>query len=116
MSQTAARRRFLLATGYEQVRSIVAAIVGDLEATARVQLSLLETEVCTTRPIASKALGLAALVVAEASCCGPTRKEFEPLATATGAASSARRGSAATPVPAAPPEMKKACSCCGSVG
>lgn len=37
---------FLLATGYEQVRSVVAFLAGDVEAAAQVQLSLPETGVC----------------------------------------------------------------------
>ncbi len=39
---------FLLLTGYEQVRSVVAMLVGDLEAAARVELVLPETGVCST--------------------------------------------------------------------
>lgn len=39
---------FLLATGYEQVRSVTAAIAGDLEAASRLQLELPETGVCST--------------------------------------------------------------------
>ena len=39
---------FLLATGYEQVRSVVAALVGDWEAAQDVQLNLPETGVCNT--------------------------------------------------------------------
>lgn len=39
---------FLLATGYEQVRSVVAALVGDWEAARNVQLNLPETGVCST--------------------------------------------------------------------
>ena len=39
---------FLLATGYEQVRSVVAALVGDYEAAKDVQLCLPETGVCST--------------------------------------------------------------------
>ena len=39
---------FLLATGYEQVRSVVAAIAGDLAAADNVQLELPETGVCST--------------------------------------------------------------------
>ncbi|WP_025273637.1 FAD-dependent oxidoreductase [Haloglycomyces albus] len=39
---------FLLATGYEQVRSIVAALAGDREAADRVELQLPETGVCST--------------------------------------------------------------------
>lgn len=35
-------------TGYEQVRSVVAAIAGDLEAADRVELVLPETGVCST--------------------------------------------------------------------
>ena len=39
---------FLLATGYEQVRSVVAALVGDWEVACDVQLNLPETGVCST--------------------------------------------------------------------
>ncbi len=39
---------FLLATGYEQVRSVVAALAGDWEAAARVELNLPETGVCSS--------------------------------------------------------------------
>ena len=39
---------FLALTGYEQVRSIVAALVGDWEAARRVELELPETGVCST--------------------------------------------------------------------
>lgn len=39
---------FLLATGYEQVRSVVAALTGDWEAARDVQLNLPETGVCST--------------------------------------------------------------------
>ena len=38
---------FLMLTGYEQVRSIVAEIAGDHEAAARVELVLPETGVCS---------------------------------------------------------------------
>ena len=40
---------FLMATGYEQVRSVVAALAGDLAAADDVQLELPETGVCSTR-------------------------------------------------------------------
>ena len=39
---------FLLLTGYEQVRSVAAALVGDWEAARDVQLALPETGVCST--------------------------------------------------------------------
>ena len=38
---------FLLATGYEQVRSVAAALTGDFEAASRVELCLPETGVCS---------------------------------------------------------------------
>ena len=38
---------FLLATGYEQVRSVVAALVGDMAAARKVELDLPETGVCS---------------------------------------------------------------------
>ena len=42
---------FLLATGYEQARSVVAALAGDWAAARDVQLDLPETGVCTTEPV-----------------------------------------------------------------
>jgi thioredoxin reductase len=56
---------FLLATGYEQVRSIAAFLAGDLEAAKRVELDLPQTGVCSTNRV----------VPADdtrASCCTPT--------------------------------------------
>lgn len=50
---------FLLATGYEQVRSVVAALVGDWEAARDVQLNLPETGVCSSD-----------LAGEGAACCG----------------------------------------------
>lgn len=37
---------FLMATGYEQVRSITAALAGDFESAAKVELDLPQTGVC----------------------------------------------------------------------
>jgi len=56
---------FLMLTGYEQVRSIVAEIAGDHEAAGKVELVLPETGVCSGPPAV-------ALTEAEASagCCG----------------------------------------------
>jgi thioredoxin reductase len=51
---------FLMATGYEQVRSVVAALVGDLEAAERVELELPETGVCS---------------IQTSSCCEPEKNE-----------------------------------------
>ncbi len=52
---------FLLRTGYEQVRSVAAALAGDWEAARRVELVLPETGVCS--------LGAADQESAEADCC-----------------------------------------------
>jgi thioredoxin reductase len=60
---------FLLATGYEQVRSVVAALTGDTEAARRVELTLPETGVCSARPSGSSVFHPLTLVEA-ASCCG----------------------------------------------
>jgi len=75
---------FLLATGYEQVRSIAAALAGDTEAADSVQLDLPSTGVCSTDLGAREATetsgvgfatgsehGLSAEEPAAASCCGP---------------------------------------------
>ncbi len=52
---------FLMLTGYEQVRSVVAALAGDLAAADDVRLVLPETGVCSLQP-AEAAQG----------CCGGT--------------------------------------------
>lgn len=92
---------FLLATGHEQVRSIVAEIAGDHAAARRVELVLPETGVCSATPGGAKTAtsaccGGPAPVAAEACCaddesakkagrtgcgCGPTARDTE-LATA----------------------------------
>lgn len=56
---------FLLATGYEQVRSVVAALAGDWEAARDVQLNLPETGVCSTD------------LLEGGSCCGPTTVQIQ---------------------------------------
>lgn len=44
---------FLLATGYEQVRSVVAMLAGDEDAALRVELELPETGICRTAAAAT---------------------------------------------------------------
>lgn len=80
---------FLLATGYEQVRSVVAMLAGDVAAAERVELELPETGVCSTDgagggccetpvtvpvitplTIAKRAASLIPVVAAPSSCCG----------------------------------------------
>lgn len=79
---------FLMATGYEQARSVVAAIAGDPEAADRVELDLPETGVCSAD---------AAPAGAGAACCGAP------------AAAPERAQPAIVPVRAAP-----ATRCCGA--
>jgi thioredoxin reductase len=62
---------FLMATGYEQVRSIAASLAGDDEAARRVELQLPETGVCSLNP-----------AKLESACCGDS-----PAAVPAGAAS-----------------------------
>jgi glycine/D-amino acid oxidase-like deaminating enzyme len=57
---------FLLATGYEQARSVVAALAGDWDAARDVQLDLPETGVCSSN------LAYAGEENTDAGCCGPT--------------------------------------------
>lgn len=59
---------FLLATGYEQVRSVVAALAHDDEAAKRVELALPETGVCGV-PVDT---GDTTAVHAPGACCGTT--------------------------------------------
>jgi len=58
---------FLAMTGYEQVRSVVAAIAGDREAAERVELTLPETGVCGGAGVFDEP------VEASGGCCAPTR-------------------------------------------
>ncbi|WP_208932984.1 FAD-dependent oxidoreductase [Rheinheimera sp. F8] len=73
---------FLMATGYEQARSVVAAIAGDIVAADNVQLTLPQTGVCSSRPRADDgavASGCCTPIVyapakTAGSCCNPGAK------------------------------------------
>jgi hypothetical protein len=54
---------FLLATGYEQARSVAAMLAGDVDGAHRVELELPETGVCTAQPVENTG-----------GCCAPERK------------------------------------------
>jgi thioredoxin reductase len=70
---------FLLLTGYEQVRSVAAAIAGDMVAADDVRLVLPETGVCSTRPVI--------VANASAACCGgPAPANVEACCLADAAA------------------------------
>lgn len=80
---------FLLATGYEQVRSIAAAIAGDHDAADRVQLALPETGVCssdfggscdtTPETAPEPQTGTAAETGQSDACCAPAPLQFLTL-------------------------------------
>jgi FAD dependent oxidoreductase len=87
---------FLLATGYEQVRSIAAALAGDTEAADSVQLHLPSTGVCSTDLGAREATeasgvgfatgsahGYSAEAPAAAGCCGAAPQPLTTGAPAT---------------------------------
>jgi hypothetical protein len=67
---------FLMATGYEQVRSIVAALTGDWEAAAKLELELPETGVCSASYYGITSTG-EANETAASSCCGPVAVNAE---------------------------------------
>ncbi|MEV4627286.1 FAD-dependent oxidoreductase [Micromonospora sp. NPDC049523] len=72
---------FLMATGYEQVRSVVAALAGDWEAARDVQLELPETGVCSSDLALGEGEGEAG---SQGGCCGPApavRADGRGLAT-----------------------------------
>jgi len=73
---------FLMLTGYEQVRSVVAALVGDMEAARRVELTLPETGVCSS-PVSSQC---GTEPAGASSCCGT-----EPVVVATTLSAPAHR-------------------------
>jgi hypothetical protein len=68
---------FLMATGYEQVRSVVAEIAGDHRAAREVRLVLPETGVCSAAPASSNG------EKASAGCCGgPAPKQVDACCVA----------------------------------
>ena len=74
---------FLTLTGYEQVRSIVAALTGDDEAAHTVELVLPETGICSSDaggscvvPATRGVAGQDALAATSASCCTPLARQL----------------------------------------
>lgn len=99
---------FLMLTGYEQVRSIVAEIAGDHEAARRVELVLPETGVCSlSRSPGGGAVGRGGPAEADPPACRPGDEQ----AKRTG-----DEGCGCGPVTASPaPETapRQAAGCCG---
>jgi N-acetylglutamate synthase-like GNAT family acetyltransferase len=96
---------FLMATGFEQARSVVAALAGDLVAADRVELDLPETGVCSVNfgPDDADASG---------RCCRAAPVVEVPAAAPAKASGCGPRscGAKAEPVPA---PATRATSCCG---
>ncbi|MBB5694394.1 FAD-dependent oxidoreductase [Muricoccus pecuniae] len=84
---------FLLATGYEQVRSIAAFLAGDVEAARRVELDLPQTGVCSSNRVLPDPAGAAAScctpVTPQGGCCPPKPELAEDAACCGSAASPA---------------------------
>lgn len=70
---------FLLATGYEQARSVAAHLAGDREAAARVELCLPETGVCSGPAVR---IGVPAAGPTAAGCCAPAARGVKEPAAA----------------------------------
>lgn len=94
---------FLMATGFEQARSVVAAIAGDIEAADRVELDLPETGVC--------GIGPADDVAADSTCCGTAPAVVSVVARAPSSAGGC--GPASCGTPAREPAAAQATRCCG---
>ena len=101
---------FLMATGFEQARSVVAAIAGDVEAADRVELDLPETGVCSVGGSAPEGSAGGS----PAPCCGPGPvKVVEVAVPGSGCCASpavARRAGAGESF--APPTQSRS-ACCG---
>jgi thioredoxin reductase len=99
---------FLLLTGYEQVRSVVAAIAGDWVSARAVELVLPETGVCSTSNADSDADSCG-----ESSCAGPAPAtafaQLLPILELAPAASPARALVSAGPI------VAEANACCSTV-
>ena len=96
---------FLMATGYEQVRSVVARLAGDLVAADDVQLDLPETGACNTR------FAYEPQAAAPTGCCGGPAADANAACCALdeGEKSQGRPGCATLAACSPPP---KASACC----
>ncbi len=98
---------FLMATGFEQARSVVAALAGDFQAANSVQLDLPQTGVCSSRPQTA------------GGCCGPSNGLESTGLKSTGSACGvpsnepavAGKSSCGAPSLSSAPSPKT--SCCG---
>jgi len=93
---------FLMATGFEQARSVVAAIAGDLESADRVELDLPDTGVCSAAPVD--------LAESAGSSCGTSSCGVPAAPTVKPVTGGCGPKSCGTPTSSAPAASKK---CCG---
>jgi hypothetical protein len=85
---------FLLATGYEQARSVVAALAGDWQAARDVQLDLPETGVCSSNvPVDSDRIDSN-----DGGCCGAPTAETVAVPTGRGLATGIAGGLLSAPL------------------
>lgn len=101
---------FLMATGYEQVRSIVAELAGDHAAARDVQLMLPETGVCNSSAITGEE--------DEGSCCGGPAVADETACCAADEVAKAETGQgcgcSTAPAPVIVRQASKSGGCCGA--
>jgi thioredoxin reductase len=87
---------FLMATGYEQARSVVAALAGDIAAADDVQLTLPQTGVCSSdlqigsQDEAATACCSAEVKPARSTCCAVEKPKEEVLTQASGCCGSSK--------------------------
>ncbi|GAA0933513.1 NAD(P)-binding domain-containing protein [Kribbella koreensis] len=96
---------FLLATGYEQARSVVAALAGDWEAARDVQLDLPETGVCSSNLAYGDSNDEAA-----GGCCGPAPQAVEISAPAGRGLATGISGGLLTVIDNAPTNQSSCCN------
>nr|WP_307836903.1 NAD(P)-binding domain-containing protein [Plantactinospora mayteni] len=105
---------FLMATGYEQARSVVAALAGDWTAARDVQLELPETGVCNSNPI----LHDNTITASGGGCCGTPAADTTTTSGGRGLATGISGGLLAAPLPlvgtSTSPGTDSAGGCCGT--
>jgi hypothetical protein len=100
---------FLLATGYEQARSVVAALAGDWQAARDVQLDLPATGVCSSNLVYNEeSIGSGDSAAEQAGCCGAA-----PVGVKVGLATGVAGGLLAQPLVSVGGGAATEDSCCG---
>ncbi len=103
---------FLMATGYEQVRSIAAALAGDMAAADDVQLDLPETGVCSSNLKDGESCAAPEAERAAGSCCAPVCCEESPSEPVITTCCDKAAKTAAAALPKMPKPPVAAGSCC----